>query len=294
MTTLYATKAFYEHHGVVGSPPCWAELIENYRNGYYCSFVYFPFHSGSYSFQDVYTPLGRPEAFYRRFRESWMKVIELWCSLLPDSLEISTEEVSLHEGKVRIDITLPEDLGELQAVLFALHDIRRISEWPSWARQVCLLIERGASVEAALAATYGVFAWNGEYGEQEYSCNDIPVRTVTGFGETDQRLPYPNIPDLYYELLTKPGIIKEISKHARHAVEELKEDEFDEDLMDEDDVEDWVPMRPSFVIDILESIAETDRAALHAFRGAGNNADGVWKAIEALETKSEEVVCDDA
>lgn len=75
-------------------------------------------------------------------------VVKFYCDLLPRCLSIDEDT-----GFLRI---APTNTGEVASVLWALHDIRKISEWPGIALLVQDLIDQGLPVQDALSYSYGV------------------------------------------------------------------------------------------------------------------------------------------
>jgi len=75
-------------------------------------------------------------------------VVKFYCDLLPRCLSIDEDS-----GFLRI---APTNTGEVASVLWALHDIRKISEWPGIALLVQDLVDHGLPVQDALSYSYGV------------------------------------------------------------------------------------------------------------------------------------------
>ena len=81
-----------------------------------------------------------------------MPVVEYYCDLLPDNLSYDSDSGVL-------TISSDDDTKPGQ-VLWALHDIRKFSEWPGIALFIMNLMDQGLPVKEALCCSYGVYVPN--------------------------------------------------------------------------------------------------------------------------------------
>lgn len=91
--------------------------------------------------------------FYGDRKDTWDKVIQYYTEILPDYLKYSKDEGGL-------DVMCPAGDTPWSALLWALHDIRKISEWPGLAGLICELIDDGLTAPQALSCTYGLMVRN--------------------------------------------------------------------------------------------------------------------------------------
>lgn len=121
----------------------------------------------------------------------WLPIVEYYCQLLPHCFTITDE------GYLYITA---QTIRDIPRVMWALHDIRKYTEWPGIARLIVQLMDKGLSPQAALAATYGVVTEH-EYGEERG--DTLPVINTTR--ELCHLLPYGWNPPAYYEVLSAIG-----------------------------------------------------------------------------------------
>lgn len=121
----------------------------------------------------------------------WQPVVDFYCHAFPGCLE------EVEPGVLSITA---HTTNQVPWVAWALHDIRKISEWPGIARVIVELMDRGLSVEAALSVTYGVIT------EHEYNWDRLlTLPIITTSRELCHLIDYSWNPGKYYDVLAKVG-----------------------------------------------------------------------------------------
>lgn len=141
---------------------CFGDLLEAWEygetdEGHVFPFCYEPFVSWArpYSFYEHATDDADREArgqYQEEYKEKWVPVVEYYCNMLPDNLTYDSDREEL-------TISSDDDTKPGQ-VLWALHDIRKFSEWPGIALFIMNLMDQGLSVKEALCCSYGVYVPN--------------------------------------------------------------------------------------------------------------------------------------